>query len=35
MNRTSAQTQQETSQEEGLAPILSWLKGLLDDVIAR
>ena len=35
MNRASAQTQQETSEEEGLAPILFWLKGLLDDVIAR
>ncbi len=34
MNRATAQTQKELSQEEGLAPILTWVKGLVDDIIA-
>ncbi|MGO9007604.1 MAG: hypothetical protein ACLQIQ_08645 [Beijerinckiaceae bacterium] len=34
MNRATAQTQKELSQEEGLAPVLAWVKGLVDDIIA-
>ena len=34
MNRATAQTQKELSQEEGLAPILAWVKGLIDEIIA-
>jgi hypothetical protein len=34
MNRATAQTQKETSQEEGLAPVLAWVKGLIDDLLA-
>ena len=35
MNRATAQTQKETSHEEGLAPILAWVKGLIDDILAE
>ncbi|UHC17296.1 phage portal protein [Methylobacterium currus] len=34
MNRASADTQKEIAEEEGLAPLLDWLKGLIDDVLA-
>jgi phage portal protein BeeE len=34
MNRATAETQKEMSQEEGLAPILAWVKALIDDIIA-
>ncbi|WP_457105932.1 phage portal protein [Methylobacterium sp. P5_C11] len=34
MNRASADTQKELAEEEGLAPLLDWIKGVLDDVIA-
>ena len=35
MNRASAETQKDLSEEEGLAPILKWIKSLMDDVIER
>ncbi|WP_374308853.1 phage portal protein [Methylocella sp.] len=34
MNRATAQTQKELAAEEGLAPILAWVKALIDDVLA-
>jgi hypothetical protein len=34
MNRATAETQKDLSEEEGLAPILGWVKGLVDDVLA-
>ncbi|MET7242487.1 phage portal protein [Methylobacterium sp. EM32] len=34
MNRASADTQKEIAEEEGLAPLLDWVKDLIDDVIA-
>jgi HK97 family phage portal protein len=34
MNRSTAETQKELAEEEGLAPILSWAKGLIDDILA-
>ncbi|MGF3025559.1 phage portal protein [Methylobacterium aquaticum] len=34
MNRASADTQKEIAEEEGLAPLLDWVKGLIDDVLA-
>ena len=34
MNRASADTQKQLSEEEGLEPILLWIKALIDDVIA-
>ena len=34
MNRASADTQKELTEEEGLASLLDWIKGVLDDVIA-
>ena len=33
VNRATAQTAQETTLEEGLAPLLGWVKRLVDDVI--
>jgi HK97 family phage portal protein len=33
VNRATAQTAQETALEEGLAPLLGWIKRLVDDVI--
>ncbi|UHC14353.1 phage portal protein [Methylobacterium currus] len=33
MNRASADTQKEIAEEEGLAPLLDWVKGLIDDVL--
>lgn len=33
-NRATAETQKELSEEEGLLPVLGWVKGLIDDVIA-
>jgi hypothetical protein len=34
MNRSSAETQKDLAEEEGLAPVLNWIKHLIDDVIA-
>ncbi len=34
MNRATAETQKDLAQEEGLAPILGWVKRLVDDVLA-
>ena len=34
MNRATAETQKELAEEEGLGPILSWAKLLIDDVLA-
>jgi hypothetical protein len=35
MNRATAEVQKDLAQEEGLAPILLWVKGLVDDLLAR
>ncbi len=35
MNRATADTQKELAEEEGLAPILAWVKSLIDDVLAN
>jgi hypothetical protein len=35
MNRATAQTQKEMSEEEGLAPILAWVKDLIDQIIGQ
>ena len=35
MNRASADTQKELAEEEGLWPVLNWVKALIDDVIER
>ena len=35
VNRATAQTQKELSEEEGLAPVLAWVKDLIDQIIAR
>ncbi|MGH7736895.1 MAG: phage portal protein, partial [Candidatus Tyrphobacter sp.] len=35
MNRATAETQKEISEEEGLAPVLAWVKDLIDSVIAQ
>ncbi|QBR70678.1 hypothetical protein CU048_04615 [Beijerinckiaceae bacterium] len=34
MNRATADTQKELAEEEGLAPILAWVKALIDDILA-
>ncbi|ACK51954.1 conserved hypothetical protein, putative phage associated protein [Methylocella silvestris BL2] len=34
MNRATAETQKELAAEEGLAPILAWIKALIDGVLA-
>lgn len=34
MNRASADTQKESSEEEGLQPVLFWVKQVLDDVLS-
>ena len=34
MNRATVRLQKDLSQEEGLAPILAWVKALVDDVLA-
>ncbi len=34
MNRATAETQKELAEEEGLGPILSWAKTLIDDILA-
>lgn len=34
-NRATAQTQSETSSQEGLAPLMNWVKRLIDGVIQR
>jgi len=34
MNRATAETQKDLSKEEGLSPILGWVKGLVDDVLS-
>lgn len=33
MNRATAETQKALSEEEGLAPVLAWIKALVDDVL--
>jgi hypothetical protein len=35
MNRATAETQKELAEEEGLAPILAWVKSLIDEVLAN
>ena len=35
VNRAGADTQKEIAEEEGLWPILTWIKALLDDIIER
>ncbi|MFZ0729093.1 MAG: phage portal protein [Methylovirgula sp.] len=35
MNRATAETQKEISEEEGLAPVLAWVKDLIDSIIAQ
>jgi hypothetical protein len=35
MNRATAETQKEMSEEEGLAPVLAWVKDLIDQIIAQ
>jgi hypothetical protein len=35
MNRATAETQKEIAEEEGLAPVLAWVKDLIDSVIAQ
>ena len=35
MNRATAEVQKTLSEEEGLAPLLAWVKALVDDVIAN
>lgn len=35
MNRASAQTAQETAQDEGVAPIMIWVKNLIDFIIVK
>ena len=34
VNRATANTQKEMAEEEGLAPVLAWIKGLVDDILA-
>jgi Phage portal protein len=34
VNRATAETQKELAEEEGLAPILAWVKALIDDILA-
>lgn len=34
MNRATAEVSKGSAEEEGLAPLLDWIKGLLDDIIA-
>ena len=35
MNRATAQVQKAQAEEEGFAPILAWVKALVDEVLAR
>ena len=35
MNRATAETQKQLAEEEGLMPVLAWVKSLIDDVIAQ
>ena len=35
MNRATAEVQKTLAEEEGLAPILAWVKALVDDILAR
>ncbi len=35
MNRATAETQKEISEEEGLAPVLAWVKDLIDSILAQ
>ncbi len=35
MNRASAEVQKDLAHEEGLAPVLLWVKALVDDLLAR
>ena len=34
MNRATAEVQKTLSEEEGLAPVLAWIKGLIDELLA-
>lgn len=34
MNRATAETQKELAEEEGLEPLLTWTKSLVDDILA-
>jgi len=34
LNRATAETQKELAQEEGLLPVLGWVKNLVDDILA-
>lgn len=35
MNRATAETQKQLAEEEGFAPILAWVKALVDDILAQ
>ena len=35
INRATAEVQKQTSEEEGFAPVLAWVKALVDEVLAR
>ncbi|VFU10245.1 phage portal protein [Methylocella tundrae] len=35
LNRATAETQKDLAEEEGLAPILAWVKALIDDILAN
>ena len=35
MNRATAEVQKTLSEEEGLAPVLAWIKALVDEILAR
>ena len=35
MNRATAEVQKDLSEEEGFAPVLAWIKSLVDEVLAR
>jgi hypothetical protein len=35
LNRATAETQKDLSEEEGLFPILNWIKSLIDEIIER
>lgn len=35
VNRATAETQKELAEEEGLSPILGWVKSLIDDILAN
>lgn len=35
MNRASAETAKQTALEEGLAPLMEWIKSMIDDILAK